>query len=75
MVYMGMKFGVLKIEDVMKVATKVELYALNSITNKIISMRKEEGRNPNPEYYIVNTDEPYAEEVLNLIKKHEGEDL
>lgn len=31
-------------------------------------MREEEGRNPEPKYYVVNQDEPYAEEVLNIIK-------
>ncbi|MEM5637251.1 hypothetical protein AAHB65_23240 [Bacillus toyonensis] len=68
-----MKFGVLKIEDVVKVSTQSELAALRSIVRKIGVMRKEEGRNPEPEYYVVNQDEPYAEEVLNLIKQHEGE--
>ncbi|QCW20817.1 hypothetical protein WG69_0052 [Bacillus phage vB_BthS-TP21T] len=37
-------------------------------------MRKGETRAyPQPKYYVVNQDEPYAEEVLNIIKKHEGE--
>lgn len=36
-------------------------------------MREEEGQNSDPKYYVVNQDEPYAEEVLNIIKKHEGE--
>lgn len=68
-----MKFGVLKIEDVVKVSTQSELTAFRSIVRKIGVMRKEEGRSPEPEYYVVNQDEPYAKEVLNLIKQHEGE--
>ncbi|MGM7428550.1 hypothetical protein ABRZ22_04860 [Bacillus pacificus] len=68
-----MKFGVLKIEDVIKVSTDKELATLDGIVRKIGVMRKEEGRNPEPKYYVVNQDEPYAEEVLNIIKKHEGE--
>ncbi|KGT40590.1 hypothetical protein [Bacillus cereus] len=68
-----MKFGVLKIEDVLKVSTQSELAVLDGIVRKIGIMRKEEDRNPDPKYYVVNQDEPYAEEVLNIIKKHEGE--
>lgn len=67
------KFGVLKIEDVLKVSTESELLVLDGIVRKIGIMRKEEGRNHDPHYYVVNIDEPYAEEVLKLIKKHEGE--
>jgi len=67
------KFVVLKIEDVLKVSTESELLVLDGIVRKIGIMRKKEGRNPDPHYYVVNTDEPYAEEVLNLIQKHEGE--
>ncbi|OOR04524.1 hypothetical protein BW897_31940 [Bacillus cereus] len=68
-----MKFGVLKIEDVVKVSTQSELAVLDGIVRKIGIMREEEGRNTEPKYYVVNQDEPYAEDVLNLIKMHEGE--
>ncbi|MBP3967981.1 hypothetical protein KAF80_02835 [Bacillus sp. WL1] len=68
-----MKFGVLKVEDVLKVSSQSELAVLDGIVRKIGIMREEEGRNPEPKYYVVNQDEPYAEEVLNIIKKHEGE--
>ncbi|ASL65296.1 hypothetical protein [Bacillus cereus] len=63
-----MKFGVLKIEDVIKVSTQSELAVLDGIVRKIGIMREEEGRNLEPKYYVVNQDELYAEEVLNVIK-------
>ncbi|HGO9433322.1 TPA: hypothetical protein ACLBZ7_004297 [Bacillus cereus] len=68
-----MKFVVLKVEDVLKATSASEGVVLEGITRKIESLRKKEGRNPDPKYYVVNQDEPYAEEVLNIIKKHEGE--
>ncbi|MCR6791669.1 MULTISPECIES: hypothetical protein [Bacillus cereus group] len=68
-----MKFVVLKSEDIDKVANKNEIAALNSLSLKINNMRFNEGRTPNPEYLVVNKDEPYAEKVLCLIMKHEGE--
>ena len=68
-----MKFVVLKVEDVLKATSASEGVVLEGITRKIESLRKKEGRNSDPKYYVVNQDEPYAEEVLNVIKKHEGE--
>ncbi|MFA2628566.1 hypothetical protein ABR778_21450 [Bacillus cereus] len=68
-----MKFVVLKVEDVLKATSASEGVVLEGITRKIESLRKKEGRNTDPKYYVVNQDEPYAEEVLNIIKKHEGE--
>lgn len=68
-----MKFVVLKSEDIDKVANKNEIATLNSLSLKINNMRFNEGRTTNPEYLVVNKDEPYAEQVLHLIIKHEGE--
>lgn len=68
-----MKFVVLKVEDVLKATSVSEGVVLEGITQKIARLREKEGRNPDPKYHVVNQDEPYAGEVLNIIKKHEGE--
>lgn len=68
-----MKFLVLKFDDILKMTSANERDILEGISRKIECEREKQGRNPKPKYYVVNQDEPYAEEVLNIIKKHEGE--
>lgn len=67
-----MKYIVLKLEDIEDVATYTEKETLKDIAERVSMLRKRQGRNTNPEYYIVNQDEPYAGEVRKLIEEHEG---
>jgi hypothetical protein len=32
--------------------------------------RKADGKEPCPEYIVVNTDEPYANEIIEVLKQH-----
>lgn len=63
-----MKYIVLKVEDIEDVATYTEKETLKDIAERVSMLRKRQGRNTKPEYYIVNKDEPYADEVRKLIE-------
>lgn len=64
---------VLKKDDINKYLSGSEKNTLTMIENKIISGRLKDGKNPVNQYYIVNTDEPYAEEIHKIIFNGENE--
>jgi hypothetical protein len=64
---------VLKNDDIEKYLSAGDLNALDFITHKIKKGRQQDGKSINSNYYICNTDEPYANEVLETIKKGEDE--
>lgn len=33
-------------------------------------MRKNDGKDPYPEYIVINTDEPYADQIIDILKAH-----
>lgn len=57
----------IKLEDIRKYLTVKEISQLVDILVNISSGRRADGKKPENTYYICNTDEPYAEEVLNVI--------
>ena len=68
-----MKFLVFKVEDIEKVCDQKQLVELYKIARMIRIMRENEGRNPDPNYLVVNTDESYADKVKSIIEENEGE--
>jgi len=68
------RFLVWKQEDLKKAGLSEEEWnAISSIQHKLFKLRGDEGRTPVPVYLVVNEDEPYAGDVLNIIKENEGE--
>ncbi len=67
------KFTVLKIEDIEKYLSFVEKELLGTLIDNIQIGREKDGKSASNTYYVVNTDEPYAEEVLRLILQREDE--
>lgn len=65
---------VIKREDVLKYLTDNQIRYLDAVLNTIADGRKKDGKKPNNSYYICNTDEPYADKVLEVILKAESED-
>ena len=63
------KFIVLKNEDAERYLTNEELKTLRSLQKKILTGRMSDGKMQNNTYYVVNTDEPYAKQVRDLILK------
>lgn len=69
------KFIVLKIDDIEKHCSEKDKDALTKTLIAITTGRIEEGKSVNNEYLVVNTDEPYADDVRKIIKENEGECL
>jgi predicted RNase H-like HicB family nuclease len=64
---------VLKLEDMVSYLTVEEMSTLNHYGEKISRMRRYlEGKSDNS-YYVINKDEPYADEILEVIKRGEIE--
>lgn len=70
----GFKFFVLKAEDVLNGMDLEELLDFNDILQRYNDRRADVGKSVNS-YFVVNRDEPYADEVRRLIEKHEGVQL
>lgn len=65
------KFIVIKIDDLLKHVNSVfKLAMLDNDLQDIQTGRKAEGKEPVPEYLVINTDEPYASEVIEIMKRH-----
>lgn len=58
---------VIKREDALKYLTEVEYQTLEEYQNIIIKGRAKDQKKPINNYYVCNTDEPYAEVVKGVI--------
>jgi hypothetical protein len=66
------KFTVWKNDDIRKYLSEEQICQLLTITSTIQSGRTKDGKAAGHNYYVVNSDEPYSDEILQLILK--GED-
>ena len=64
---------VIKRDDVNKYLTANQIKYLDAVLNAIADGRKKDGKKPYNSYYICNTDEPYADKVLEVILEGEHE--
>ena len=65
------KYIVIKIDDYVKyVNSGIKAVLLDNDLEDIKAGRKADGKDPCPEYIVVNTDEPYAQEVIDVLKRH-----
>jgi hypothetical protein len=69
-----MKYVVLKVDDINKYCSALGRDRFVASINEITRGRKAEGKGENT-YFVINTDEPYAEEVKEIIEKHEEEKI
>lgn len=67
---MKMKYVVLKNEDIEKYVPKFMVNTLEDICKHIEDGRREDGKKPENIYIVINTDEPYAPEVIEILKRH-----
>ena len=65
------KFIVLKKNDAERYLTAEEFKMLRILQKKVLTGRMSDGKMQNNTYYVVNTDEPYAMQVRDLILKGE----
>lgn len=64
------KFTVIKNEDVMKYALKPNMDYLKNLQNYIGKRRQKEGKVPSNSYIVINLDEPYIDEIVEIMKRH-----
>lgn len=65
------KFIVLKVEDLEECLTDEQIESMKGILDCVRTSRLESGRNPEPTYYVINTDEHYADKVKQIIENNE----
>ncbi len=65
-----MKYEVMKLDDINRYLSREQHISLQTIINTLQANRKAEGKVPCNRYVVVNEDEPYAEQVWQLIQKH-----
>lgn len=66
---MRYKFIVIKADDADKYLPLHDRIDLRHILNQINEGRIKEGKKEN-NYVVINTDEPYADEVINIMKRN-----
>lgn len=64
------KFMVIKIDDTKKYLSLEQQAKLVDILDTIQIAREKEGKNPNNEYLVINTDEPYVPEIIEILKRN-----
>lgn len=64
------KFLVFKIDDVRKYLGEAAYAQLSHTLAHIASMRENDGKTPCNTHLVVNIDEPYAPEIVNILKQN-----
>lgn len=64
------KFTVIKNEDIEKHCSAEQKEQLGKILRSICIERIIEGKRTDNTYIVVNTDEPYAEEIVEIMKRN-----
>ena len=67
----GIRYFVLKCEDFFDVINEEEAKKFNNILIKIERKRLSEGKTPSNKYWVINRNEPYANQVKVIIEQHE----
>jgi len=65
---MNMKFAVMKLADARHLSESEQIQLVH-LLDKVEAGRKAEGKKDNT-YLVVNTDEPYSEEVVEVLKRN-----
>ena len=64
------KFIVIKNEDISTYLTMGEAKSLGFCLDNINDGRVLDGKNPNNKYLVINVDEPYAPEIVEILKRN-----
>jgi len=64
------KFTVIKNTDVAEYLNQKEIQMLVKPITKIEDCRIADGKRPSNIYLVINTDEPYADEVIEILKRN-----
>lgn len=63
------RFTVFNRQDIVNLPLGEKLRFLN-LQEFIISKRKQDGKSVDNEYLVINTDEPYIEQIIEILKKN-----
>jgi hypothetical protein len=66
---MKMKYVVLKVDDINRYLDEKAKIEISAADATIGTLRMYEGKNLNS-YLVINTDEPYVNEVIEIMKRH-----
>jgi len=64
------KFIVIKRDDAQNFLDRVQLDILSRILKAIASGRRRKGKKTDNEYLVINVDEPYAPEIIEILKRN-----
>lgn len=64
------KFTVIKNDDLKKYINQDDVLDLEIILEEIGNRREDEGKSRHNTYLVINTDEPYAPEIIEIIKRN-----
>lgn len=64
------KFHVIKEDDINNYLSEKERFALNHLKSVIALGRESDGKPNSNEYLVVNTDESYADDIIDILKKN-----
>lgn len=64
------KYTVIKNEDAFSYLTAEQENNLKDILREIHACRSYDGKDTERTYLVINTDEPYADEVIEILKRH-----
>lgn len=68
------RYTVINEKDIAKYGDKHEIakmdYAIDRVLMDVERGRKEEGKKPFNTYIVINTDEPYIKEIIEIMSRH-----
>ncbi len=64
------KFIVVKEEDISRYLNLTKAKEFGFCLDVISNGRREEGENPDNKYLVINVDEPYAPEIVEILKRN-----
>lgn len=67
---MKMKFTVIKNKDIEKYLSPIQQKQLVDLLEEIHSGRRLEGKSTDQKYLVINTDEPYTDQVIEILKRN-----
>lgn len=67
---MIIKHVVLKLDDLKRINKSV-VAGLDDIISEIKDLRLKEQRDPSPQYIVINTDEPFINDVITVLKEND----
>ena len=66
----NIKYTVVKNDDVANYLDENQVETLSRLLTKVMAERMFAGKLPENIYLVINTDEPYADQIIDIMKSH-----